>query len=202
LTEALVAAGFDVTGIDFSPELLSIARAAAPTAHFISASIYDVEVPPCDAIVALGEPLTYHPEGTEAERRIGGFFESASAVLPPGGILIFDIIERGEAPLSGRTWSAGEDWAVLVATAENHASHTLVRTIETFRGTGELYRRAGEVHRVHLFDSRWLCDELASRGFEVETSQAYGTQALGPRRRAFFATRVGPASNVQVRGFS
>jgi hypothetical protein len=78
----------------------------------------------------------------------------------------------------------------LVETAENPPSHTLVRTIETFRGAGELYRRSGEVHRVHLFDAQWLCDELTSRGFEVETAQTYGTQALGPRRRAFFATRV------------
>ncbi len=190
LTEALIAAGFDVTGIDSSTKLLSIARAAVPTAHFISASIYDVEIPPCEAIVALGEPLTYHPEGTNAESRIGGFLQNASAVLPPGGILIFDIIERGGPSLSGRTWSSGDDWAVLVETAENPPSHTLVRTIETFRGAGELYRRSGEVHRVHLFDAQWLCDELTSRGFEVETAQTYGTQALGPRRRAFFATRV------------
>lgn len=103
LTEALVAEGFETTGVDSSPELLAIARAAVPTARFIDASIYDVEIPPCEAIVALGEPLTYQPEGTNAESRIGEFFHSASAVLPPGGILIFDIIERGEPSLAGRT---------------------------------------------------------------------------------------------------
>jgi SAM-dependent methyltransferase len=183
LTEALVAEGFETTGIDSSAELLAVARAAVPTARFIHASAYDAGIPPCEAIVALGEPLTYH------QSRISGFFQSAAALLPPGGVLIFDIIETGEPSLSRRTWSSGDDWAVLVDTTEDERSQTLTRNIETFRKVGESYRRGREVHRVQLFDTRWLCDELASRGFEVETSQAYGTQPLAPRRRAFFATR-------------
>jgi SAM-dependent methyltransferase len=185
LTEALAAAGFGATGIDSSAELLAIAQAAVPAARFINASIYDVEIPPSEAIIALGEPLTYHPEG-----RISGFFQSASAVLPPGGLLIFDIIETGEPSLSRRIWNSGDDWAVLVEITEDEASQTLTRNIETFRKVGDFYRRGREVHRVQLFDTHWLCDELAACGFEVETSQAYGTQPLAHRRRAFFATRL------------
>jgi SAM-dependent methyltransferase len=195
LTEALVAEGFETTGIDSSAELLSIAQATAPNARFINASIHDVAIPPCEAIVALGEPLTYHPEGSNAHSRISGFFQSASSVLPTGGILIFDIIETGEPSLSRRIWSSGDDWAVLVDVTEDAASQTLIRNIETFRRVGEFYRRGREVHRVQLFDTQWLCDELASRGFEVETSQEYGTQPLAPRRRAFFATRFRSASS-------
>src|ERR1700692_4552950 len=76
LTQALLEAGFEVTGIDSSAELLKIAREAAPAAHFINASIYDAwngdaGIHACDAIVAVGEPLTYHPDGADAERRIG-----------------------------------------------------------------------------------------------------------------------------------
>jgi SAM-dependent methyltransferase len=190
LTEALVEAGFEVTGIDPSAELLAIARAAVPAAHFVHGSIYDTEIPACDAIVALGEPLTYHSEGADADLRISEFFRRASAALPRRGILIFDIIECGEPSLTGRGWSSGEDWAVLVDTTEDAAQRTLVRNIETFRAMGEFYRRGREVHRVRLFDTRTLGHELTSCGFEVETSQAYGTQMLSPRRRAFFAIRV------------
>lgn len=192
LTQALVEAGFEVTGIDSSAELLTIARVAAPTAHFANASIYDAEVPACDAIVALGEPLTYHAEDADADRRISGFFQRASTILPHGGMLIFDIIECGEPSLAGRVWNSGDDWAVLVDTTENQAAQSLVRNIETFRKTGELYRRGREVHRVCLFDTRKLCEELAACGFETETARAYGMQALGPRRRAFFSARMGP----------
>lgn len=190
LTQALVEAGFEVTGIDCSAELLDMARAAAPTARFIHASIYDTEIPSCEAIVAVGEPLTYHAAGNDAGGRISRLFERASAVLPHGGVLIFDIIECGEPSLTGRFWSSGDDWAVLADTREDPASRTLVRNIETFRAVGEWYRRGREVHRVHLFDSAKLREELTACGFEVETAQAYGMHRLGPRRRAFFASRV------------
>jgi SAM-dependent methyltransferase len=113
LTQALVDAGFEVMGIDCSAELLEIARVAVPTAHFINASIHDTAIPACDAIVALGEPLTYHAEGDDADLRVRQFFQRASAALPPGGVLIFDIIERraiskrAGMELGGRLVSAG-----------------------------------------------------------------------------------------------
>ena len=42
LTRALVDAGFDATGLDTSAELLKLARARVPQAHFIQASVYDL----------------------------------------------------------------------------------------------------------------------------------------------------------------
>jgi SAM-dependent methyltransferase len=190
LAQVLVEEGFEVMGVDGSAELLEIARAAVPTAHFIHASIHDIEIPACDAIVAVGEPLTYHTDTDDADLLIRQFFRRASAVLPDGGLLIFDIIECGAPSLSGRFWSSGDDWAVLVDTVEDPVGRTLVRDIQTFRCVGELYRRGREVHRVHLFEPGTLREELAACGFEVHTARAFGTQPLGPRRQAFFASRV------------
>lgn len=194
LTSALVKAGFEVTGVDSSAELLAFARAAVPAAQFVNASIYDGEIPACEAIVAIGEPLTYHAEGTDADGLIRDFFQRASEILPTGGLLIFDVIELGEPPLANRSWSSGEDWAVLVHTEEDQESRTLVREIETFRRVDNLYRRGREIHRVRLFEAGVLCSQLAACGFETETAQAYGSQLLAPRRRAFFATRIRPAA--------
>ncbi len=190
LTAALVEAGFEVTGIDSSAELLAIARAAAPRAHFVNASIYDAEIPDCEAIVAFGEPLTYHTEGADADSLVQSFFQRVSDILPAGGMLIFDVIELGEPSLAGRFWSSGEEWAVLVDTWEDQDSQTLVRSIETFRRVDHLYRRGSEIHRVRLFDTGILCSQLAACGFATETAQSYGMQRLGPRRRAFFSTRM------------
>ena len=102
LTQVLIEEGFEATGIDCSAELLEIARSAAPTANFVHASTYDIDIPACDAIVALGESLTYHAEGDDADFRVRRFFHRASAVLPHGRVLIFDIIECGEPSLTGR----------------------------------------------------------------------------------------------------
>lgn len=190
LTAALVEAGFDVTGIDTSTELLAIARAAAPAGCFVRGSAYEAEIPECDAVVAIGEVLAYHDEGADADPLVGDFFCRVSAALTVGGKLIFDLIELGEPSLDGRVWNSGEDWAVLVHSEENQADRTLVRNIETFRRIGEWYRRGREVHHVRLFDAEALCRQLSACGFETTTARAYGAQPLGSRRRAFFATKT------------
>jgi SAM-dependent methyltransferase len=99
LTAALVEAGFETTRIDCSSELLSIARRVAPKARFVNAPVYEAEFPACEAIITLGEPLTYHAEAADGERLVGRFFQRASEVLPAGGLLIFDVIELGEPSL-------------------------------------------------------------------------------------------------------
>jgi SAM-dependent methyltransferase len=188
LTAALIEAGFDTIGIDASPELLAMARAAAPAGRFVCGSVYDVEIPECDAVVAIGEVMAYHDEGVDADQLVGDFFRRASGAVPMGGKLIFDVIELGEPSLAGRVWNSGEDWAVLVNTEE--ANRKLVRNIETFRRVGENYRRGREVHHVRLFDAAALCQQLSGCGFEATTAQAYGAQSMGPRRRTFFATKT------------
>ena len=189
LTSILADAGFDVTGIDVSPELLHIARLACPQAKFLVRSIYEQEVPPSEAIVAIGEPLTYH-DGGDADSRVRDFFQRAFHALPMNAPLIFDLIELGQPSLPGRSWKAGEDWAVLVDTTEDQSSRTLVREIETFKKVGNTYRRGREVHRLRLFDSSEVCGWLESAGFRVSTAVAYGEFKLAWRRRAFFGIRA------------
>lgn len=188
LTAALAHAGFEVTGIDVSTELLRFARAVCPSAHFIPGSIYDQRIPACDAILAVGEPLTYH-DGGGAEDQVREFFQRASEALPSSGLLIFDLIELGDPSLAGHFWKTAEDWAVLSETQEDQKARNLVRTIETFRKVGDLYRRGREVHQVRLFDRTQVCGWLQQAGFSVTTSDSYGEFRLPPRRRAFFCVR-------------
>jgi trans-aconitate methyltransferase len=190
LTKALVDGGFEVIGVDASAEMLELARVSVPTARFVHASIYDTEICDCDAVVAVGEPLTYHPEEADADSLVSTFFQRVADALPPGGLLIFDVIGLGEPSLAGRTWNSGEDWAVLAETTENQTARTLVRKIEVFRRIRDTYSRSQEVHRVHLFDVATLCNQLSCCGFATETSRSYGVQELPPRRHAFFATRL------------
>jgi SAM-dependent methyltransferase len=189
LAGPLAAAGFAVTGIDQSPELLALAQETAPSARFLCASIYEAGLPPCEAVIALGEPLSYHEETDTADVRVRGFFQQVSEVLPRGGIFIFDVIETGDPSLSARFWTSSDDWAVLAETIEDPAARTLTRKIETFRRTGDLYRRSKEVHKVRIFDSQTIRAWLEESGFTVSTGTAYGEEQPGQRRRAFFATR-------------
>jgi SAM-dependent methyltransferase len=190
LTKALTDAGFDVVGVDPSCALLEIARAKVPNARFIHGSAYDVATADFDAVIAVGEPLTYHAEIAAADRCVQRFFESVAMGMPTGGMLIFDVIGLGQPFLNGRSWRCGDDWAVLVATTEEQSERTLVREIETFRRVGEFYRRNREIHKVRLFDIAVLRDQLAVLGFAVESSERYDPLQLPPRRHAFFATRT------------
>jgi SAM-dependent methyltransferase len=190
LAKALTDAGFEVTGIDTSAELLEIARANVPKARFIHASAYDAELRNYDAVCAVGESLTYHAEPAEADNRVSRFFQHVAEELPEGGMVIFDVIGLGEPSLAGRTWKSGDDWAVLVETVENQNQRTLIRNIETFRCVGDSYRRSREVHTVRLFDVGRLRKQLASFGLATEMAQSYGAQQLPPRRHVFFGTRL------------
>lgn len=190
LTKALTEAGFDVVAVDTSSAFLDIARVRAPKARFIHGSVYDIEIRDFDAVVAVGESLTYHVTPAEADHRISRFFERIAEAVPLGGMLMFDVIGLGQPTLAGRNWKSGDDWAVLTETTESQNERTLVRHIESFRRVGDLYRRSLETHKVQLFDISKLCDELASLGFTTEAAQSYGAYSLPPRRSAVFATRI------------
>jgi SAM-dependent methyltransferase len=189
-TKALVDAGFETTAIEPSEALLERARRAALGARFQQGSVYDLQLPACDAILAIGEALTYHAPSVDAEARLRGFFANASQALPRGGLLIFDLIETGSSALDGRTWMAGPTWAVLANSHEDVGARELTRQIETFRDTGGgSYRRRSEIHHVRVFERKTVTSWLEQLGFEVETATAYGSYELPRRRVAFYASR-------------
>jgi SAM-dependent methyltransferase len=188
-TRALVDAGFDTVAIERSAPLLAFARAAAPAASFVHASAYEVELPACHAILAVGEPLTYHAPGDDADAVLRAFFARCAGALSPGGLVAFDLIVTGEPSLDGAGFRSADDWAILYRTEEERPSRRLVRTIETFRRTGDLYRRAREVHHVRVFPEATVRGWLEDLGFQVVTARAYGDAALATRRVAFLAAR-------------
>src|SRR5690242_7955471 len=59
LLAALAEAGYHAIGVDASAPILEIARSIAPAATLIHASLYEMEMPRCSAVVAVGEGLNY-----------------------------------------------------------------------------------------------------------------------------------------------
>ena len=191
-TRALVDAGFETWAIEPSPSLRAVARDNSPGTRFVLGSAYEVALEPCEAILALGEPLTYHAPAVDADALVRDFFDGAARALAPGGLLVFDLIDCAGAPLDARGWSSGDDWALLYETREDQPARSLTRHIETFRTTGadgSTYRRSREVHHVRTFAAAEVERWLDRAGFGVEVSDAYGSYKLASRRRAFFAVR-------------
>jgi len=187
----LTEAGYEALGIDSSAAMIELARAVAPKARFVVASLFDVELPPCDAVTALGEPFSYIPEGMDAPPPLTDLFERVAQALRPGGLFLFDLVVRSrQRPMTYRTWAEGQDWAVLVEVAEDLPASRLTREIVTFRQVGETWRRSHETHRVASYDRAGIERDLRRAGFSVRASRKYGDYELPPRRLAFRARRA------------
>lgn len=158
--------GYDVVGVDISPAMIRLARAAAPRAKFVCGSMTRVKLPPCDAITALGEAFNYLLRPSEVRR----VFQRAARALRPGGIFIFDILEPATRRRSfTRVHSISEGGLRLDSrVTEDPARRLVVREMEVFRGLRRLTR---EVHRQRAYAGREAAAWLRAVGFRVRLSR-------------------------------
>lgn len=186
---ALTDAGHEAIGVDLSRSMLALARKTAPRARLLRGSLYDVPLPRVDVVLAIGEPLNYLEEG-QRPRALAPFFRKVARALLPGGRFLFDVIVDGPGrSLSRRSFACGEDWAVMVETAEDAARTALVRDVTSFVKRGAAYQRTREVHRVRVLRTAALRKLLHAAGFTVSVRTSYGAHALAVRRRAFLCTK-------------
>jgi 2-polyprenyl-3-methyl-5-hydroxy-6-metoxy-1,4-benzoquinol methylase len=59
LARELIDAGYGVFGVDISGAMIEIARKRAPEAEFRVGSLFEVEIPRCEAVTAISEVLNY-----------------------------------------------------------------------------------------------------------------------------------------------
>ncbi len=168
-------------GVDQSEELIAIARRRVPEATFQIASLYQYPIPTCQAVTSVGECLNYLPDSarTDATGPLSSLidlFQRVFQALVPGGMLIFDIAEPGQLSTASpvKTFTEGEDWLVLVEKSEDTTQAILTRRIITLRRVGEMYRRDDEIHRLQLYLSQTLAQQLMQLGFETHCQTHYG----------------------------
>ena len=132
---ALLDAGHPVIGWDISAAMIAVARERAPGADLRLGSFLDAELPPCAAVTAIGECLSYLFDEGVAGSGLDRLFARIHQALEPGGLLVFDVAApgrvRGRSPQ--RSWREGGDWAVLVEVDEDATAQRLTRAITTFR---------------------------------------------------------------------
>jgi len=179
LAEALIRAGYSVTGIDISPAMIRLARRRAPHGTFRVGSLTEGMVPPCRAIVAVGEVVSYVREAHPQPRRLSFFFSRAFGALEPGGLLVFDFPESAEGR-SGHGARSGGGWSVEWRTTVARDGRALCRHIVTTRRVGGRTRRSTEDHQVRLYERQAMAAALAACGFRVAMHRSYGRARLLP----------------------
>lgn len=186
----LTKARYRVLGIDISEEMVAIARRRVSDAEFRVGSLFEAEIPPCNAVTSVGEVLNYLFDPGNDRQTLVRLFRRVYDALTPGGVFVFDVAEPGQVTRGATTrgFSEGEDWVVLVEKEEDRGRGTLTRWITSFRKVGDLYRRADETHRLRLYTSTDIAGELRRVDFRVRTMRSYAQYRL-PRAHAAFVAR-------------
>ena len=180
--------GYDVLGIDQSEALLEIARERAPGARLEHGSLFDVRLPPCAAVTAIGECFSYTVDARAGRPALAALIQRIATVLQPGGLFVFDVVTAGREPEDGRrTWSEGPDWLLCLEAREDPANATLTRRIAVFRPVGDSYRRSDELHRLWLYSRGDALTDLEAAGLQPRTLTGYGRRTRFRRGHVGFA---------------
>ncbi|MGB3756095.1 MAG: class I SAM-dependent methyltransferase [Rivularia sp. (in: cyanobacteria)] len=188
--QQLVKSGYHAIGIDISPSFIDIARKRVPEAEFRVDSLFNAEIPPCNAVTSIGECFNYLFDSENNNQKLIELFRRIYKALTPGGVFVFDIAtQRQENPgITTKGFTEGEDWIVLVEKEEKR--EILTRRIITFRCCGEYYRRDEEVHHQQLYRATNIVQALDRIGFQVEIFKGYGEFNLPLNHAAFIALKL------------
>lgn len=188
--QELVKSGYHTIGIDISQAFIDIARKRVPEADFRVDSLFNAEIPQCNAVTSIGECLNYLFDSENDNQRLVDLFSRIYKALTPGGVFVFDIATSGQEnrATTNKGFTEGEDWIVLVEKEEKQ--EILTRRIITFRRVGENYRRDEEVHHQRLYKETDIIQALHQIGFQVEILNGYGEFNLPPNHAAFITSKA------------
>jgi SAM-dependent methyltransferase len=175
LARALTEAGYDVLGVDLSPEMLRLAARNAPLASFERGSLLEVEIPPCVAVTAIGECFNYVFDPRNSLAAISRVFRRVQGALAPRGLFLCDVAGPGRLGQGQVRQSLYDhsDWTMYVRTEENRTGTRLTRDIMLFRRVGTRYRRSDEHHALRLYPPDTISSRLGDVGFRVRRLRGY-----------------------------
>lgn len=191
LAKNLTAKNYDVTGVDFSKEMISIAKKKAPKAKFIVSSVYDYKIPACNAVVSTGECFNYAFDSSAGLKRMQTVFKRIYTALPKDGFFLFDILSpgiMGKEKMIERITETNS-WTLFLKKYEDDNKKLLTREMTIFRKKGSLYNKTKEVHIAKLYDLDAVTSILKKTGFKVKLMKKYGSYRFSPSHTGILAEK-------------
>jgi len=181
LARVVTDAGYDVVGVDISPDMVALARQHAPRAEFTVGSLHDFRLPEgCVAVTATGEALNYGA-GMASVARLA---ERVVDALVAGGVFLFDVAGPGRAGSTGSTrqFHRRDDWCLGMIATESEQGGRLDREITIFVSEDDgRYRRVDEHHVLRLYDRDALASLLTEAGLVVNVLDDYRSPTTHPK---------------------
>lgn len=164
MTAELLTRGLQVTGVDASPAMLSLARVRLGTGvPLVEAWLPDLPVDgPFDAVVSTLDGFNYLTWDDLAET-----FATAANALRPGGWMLFDVLGPGSLDFARAhpVITGGRDGSTFTLTTQVSGA-TCTATLD-FQSTDPSLTSFVETHVQHVHTTEEIGEALASAGFSV-----------------------------------
>ncbi|MBP1999121.1 ubiquinone/menaquinone biosynthesis C-methylase UbiE [Paenibacillus shirakamiensis] len=204
ITIPLVNSGFEVTGMDLSADMLSVARRKMEqtprgtrlfregSVRWVQQDMRDWEMPePVDTVISFCDCLNYLLEEEDIIRTFRRTYDG----LKSGGTFLFDVHHPNtliryeeEQPFIWDEKSVSYIWTCERDANRHEIEHHLTIFAHEEEQGKDMYRRFEEVHTQRAYEMNWLKHELRQAGFkQVECYADFEwTEAGEDAARLFF----------------
>ncbi len=192
----LAGMGMQVTGVDMSEEMLTVAFDNASgmeqPPRFVCQKLQELHLPRAvDLAVCCLDSLDYITEPADCAEAIRRVYKA----LNPGGVFIFDVNtpEKLRA-MDGQVWLDEDEDVYCVWRGEfDEDTNILSYGMDLFQRQGEVWHRSFEEHREYAYSIRQLTEYLRQAGFthiEVFADRLFEAPREG-EQRIYFKARKG-----------
>ncbi len=184
--------GYEVIGVDASPEMLMEAISKSSTADvppvFINQRMDELDLyGTINAVVCALDSVNYVTDTDELLRA----FKKVSLFLEPDGIFIFDANTDAKfASLDGTAYTREDDNTFCVYQLD-YEDRICTHTVDIFEKIGKNYRRLTEYHTQRGYTVSELTKMLCDAGFDrIEACREFSFEPAGENeQRVFFIAR-------------
>lgn len=209
ITIPLVKSGFEVTGVDLSADMLSVARQKLDespqgnrffregTIRWLQQDMRDWELPePVDTVISFCDSINYLLKEEDIIRT----FKQTYAGLKPGGTFLFDVHHPNtfvrydeEQPFVLDERSISYIWTCDFHRPTYEIEHHLSIFSRVEEGGRDLYHRFEEIHNQRAYDPVWMQLELRKAGFsDVQVYADFEWKPAGDDASRLFFVAVKP----------
>ena len=196
ITALLARMGLDVTGVDMSEEMLTVAQQKTcrltPMPRFICQKLQALRLPRGVDLAVCGlDSLDYITDPADCEKAIARVYRA----LNPGGIFIFDVNTPDKLrAMDGQVFLDEDEDVYCVWRGEfDEETNICSYGMDLFQRTGRLWQRSFEEHREYAYTREQLAAYLKKAGFcriAVYADRSFSPPGEG-EQRIYFKARKG-----------